>query len=269
MIGLVDADFIKYLVAYDIERMYKKGLKPNILIPYATVAALTQDRVNNVFKDVESITNTLIFLFSGRTRDNVRNKIATYKQYKGTRKYAQKYDNEEEYKSWVEEYIKDNYEYHKEDELEADDLCTMAHIRGKTFIYSKDKDLRNSPGFHFDFTTKSLVTVDDFEGLISLLKQAITGDSVDNIPGANNVGPVAAKKALKEAKTSLEAIVATIELFLNQPGSDKNNFDRFIEMYSLVNLRTSEGDWIKEKYKDYFTKINKLISNDEGECNLI
>ena len=39
-------------------------------------------------------------------------------------------------------------------------------------------------------------------------------------------------------------------------------------MYTLVNLKTSRGDWTKEKYKVFFDKVNKII-NDEGESDFI
>lgn len=265
MLGLIDADFIKYHVAYDIGKMYEAGYDETKLIPEKSLHQLIERRIAEIYNNVSGATDKLIFLFSGKTGDNFRSKIAAERKYKGTRKYKPKYALEYKYKRAVDAYIMTKYDAWIELELEADDLCTMAHNEN-TFIYSYDKDLRNSPGLHYDIKLKEFVGVTNEEGFKSLLIQSITGDSVDAIPGAPGVGKVTANKAL-DGLNSRECIKATIDIF-NKKGDIKNNFDRFVEMYQLVNLKTNRGEWLNEKYEDFFKRINELI-NDEGKSDLI
>lgn len=264
MVGLIDADFIKYLVIYDLGKKYKKGLELDISKEDTKelVNKLIDNRIRGVQTAVSIYASDIIFLFSGKTENNFRSKIATVKSYKGTRSYKDSIPNEGVFRKYVETYISTRYNYHKEPELEADDLCTMAH--GKyTFIYSFDKDLRNSPGYHFDIKANIMVKVSPDDGFRALLRQAMTGDSTDNIPGAFKIGKVTAGKIIPDDLELEDAITNTIATFQREGEHIKDSFDRFIEMYSLVNLRTGKGDWEKEKYKNFFDKIDRLIEEDD------
>jgi len=156
--ALIDADFIKYLVIYDIEKMYKMGYDLKLEIPTKTLIDLIEKRLEHIRKSTSDRTKNYIYLFSGKTKDNHRALIAHSKKYKGTRTYSQKFPKENVYREFVELYIAENYPYHKEDDLEADDLCVMAHNEN-TYIYSNDKDLRASPGIHFDIKKDKFVHV--------------------------------------------------------------------------------------------------------------
>jgi len=262
LVGLIDADFLKYLVIYDIERMYKRGLDPKTEIPYGTVVQLIENRVQKIFDTTAGRTKEYLFLFSGRTRDNYRALIAAVKPYKGNRKYTNKIHNEGSYRNIVEEYIRENYHYCKYDELEADDLCVMGH-NPNTYIYSNDKDLRTSPGIHYDIKEEKFFTVSPDEGFKTLMIQAMTGDTVDNIAGLEGVGKVGANKIAKGLRG--QALVdAVLHKFIAIHGV-KDGLDRFTEMYSLVNLKTNRGNWTQEKYSAFFYQLDELISSEEEE----
>ena len=263
LVALVDADFLKYLVLYDIEKMYKAGLDPKVGIPEKTIHQLVETRIKRVKDATKLRTKAYVFLFSGKTRNNYRALIAAVKKYKGTRKYVEKVKDESIYRNIVEEYVKDNYTYFRYEENEADDLAVMAHNDG-TYIYSYDKDLRNSPGVHFDIKEGKFFKVGKTEGFKSLLIQSMTGDSVDNIAGIEGIGKVSANKLLadiEEPKLMLEAVISK---YIDTYGV-KGGLDRFVEMYSLVNMRDNRGAWTKEKYKDYFDCIEELILKQEDE----
>jgi len=268
-VGLLDADFIKYLVIYDIEKMYKQGLDPALSIPDKTIKDLVEKRIEVIRKSTIDRTKDYIFLFSGKTRDNHRAALATTRKYKGTRKYNEKFPHEGEYRNAVEEYIKDTYHYHKEDDKEADDLCVMAHTED-TYIYSHDKDLRASPGVHFDIKSNKFVYVSYEEGFKMLLTQAIKGDSVDNIIGIKGIGKVGAEKITKDLSGE-ELVCATIKAFLNDKNvsNHKEGLDRFVEMYSLVNMVPGNGEWVREKYKEFFDKVQALIDKEDDNDNLL
>jgi len=257
LVGLIDADFLKYLVLYDIEKMYKKGLDPEVEIPWSTVTDLIEKRIQKIFNQTEAVTKQYFFLFSGRTRDNYRALVAAVKPYKGNRKYDEKVKGESGYRSFVEDYIKETYHYFKYADLEADDLCVMGHSED-TYIYSNDKDLRISPGIHYDIKNEKFFEVSKEEGFKTLMVQAMTGDTVDNIAGLEGVGKVGAAKIAHNISGST-LVDAVINKYMTAHGV-KDGLDRFVEMYSLVNLKTNRGDWTNKKYEDFFTKLNALIN---------
>ncbi len=269
MIALIDADFLKYLVAYDISKLFDTDLPmlaESTEVNYSTVCSYTEKRIQYVFKGIEEKATGHIFLFSGKTRDNYRAQIASARKYKGKRNKKPSYPQEKEHMSMVEMYVKENYNYHKEDDLEADDLCVMAHTEN-TFIYSHDKDLNMSPGVHYDIKAKKFVKTTVREGFRTLLIQAMSGDSVDNIQGLQGVGQVKATELLEFVEKDEDAVNTTVGAFMKKYGV-KDGLDRFVEMYTLVNLKTSRGDWTKEKYSEFFDKINKLV-NPEKISDLI
>jgi hypothetical protein len=261
LVGLIDADFIKYLVAYDIEKMFKHGLKEDAVIPYNTIAALTDKRISKIRDDTISNTKEYIFLFSGKTKDNYRSLIASVKKYKGQRTYVEKYPGEGEYQCMVERYIEENYNYHKEADLEADDLCVMAHSP-LTYIYSNDKDLSMSPGIHFDVKAKKFTRTTVDGGFRTLMAQTLSGDSVDNIAGMDGIGKIGGPKLVEAESTCEEAMTMVINTFTAKHGL-KDGLDRFVEMYTLVNLKTARGAWTQLKYKEFFDKIEMLTKEED------
>ena len=261
LVGLIDADFLKYLIVYDIERMYKRGLDPKVGIPYNTIVQLVENRVQKIFEATESRTKEYLFLFSGKTKDNYRSLIAAVKPYKGNRKYKDKVQGEGNYRNMVEEYIKDTYHFCKYDDLEADDLCVMGHNQN-TYIYSNDKDLRISPGIHFDIKSNKFITVTPEEGLKTLMIQTLTGDGVDNIAGLEGMGKVGATKLVK-GLTGKALVEKVLSEYISKHGV-KDGLDRFTEMYSLVNLKTCRGDWTQEKYNQFFWQLDELIITPEN-----
>ena len=257
LVGLVDADFIKYLIVYDIERMYKRGLDPKVEIPYGTVVKLIEERVQKIFDTTAVHTKEYLFLFSGKTKNNYRSLVAAVKPYKGNRKYTPKINKEGTYRNIVEEYIRQTYHYCKYEDLEADDLCVMGHNQN-TYIYSNDKDLRISPGIHYDIKNEKFFEVTPEEGFKTLMLQTLTGDSVDNIAGIEGTGKVGANKLVK-GLTGEKLVHKVLNKFIEQEGV-KNGLDRFVEMYSLVNLKTNRGNWTNEKYSAFFYQLDELIT---------
>lgn len=88
------------------------------------------------------------------------------------------------------------------DGLEADDyLAILSTKYADSIICSKDKDLDQVPGLHYNWSKtkvdKGVYEVSEVEGHRTLFKQIITGDSTDNIPGIFRLfGKKATKKIL-------------------------------------------------------------------------
>ena len=77
--------------------------------------------------------------------------------------------------------------------MEADDALAMEAVscerQGRPcVICSVDKDLLTIPGQHFNFVTGEWSVIGVVDGYRRLMKQVLTGDSVDNVPGLPRVG---------------------------------------------------------------------------------
>jgi len=132
-----------------------------------------------------------------------------YPMYKSNR------DGMEKPKSlpYVKAYCEENYQCCTVDKLEADDLlgiqCSALSVVG----VSIDKDMRSTPGWHWNPTKESepvLVSPEDAD--LQFHIQWISGDPVDGFKGVWRWGP---KKALKYLQSTDQAnhTVATLKLY--------------------------------------------------------
>jgi hypothetical protein len=108
------------------------------------------------------------------------------------------------------EYLHDHHGAVAFSSVEADDVLGMLQS-DDTVICSIDKDLLQIPGSHFNWVHWSesdgkvgKYEVSPLEGALSLWKQALTGDSVDNIEGIYRMGPKTAAKLMDHCTTEEE-----------------------------------------------------------------
>jgi hypothetical protein len=137
--------------------------------------------------------DTMTVLLSGP--GNYRERIATYKEYKGNRDPEHKPVH---YQA-IRDYLTSQHGAVVVHGHEADDEASIiAHSlrrqRKAYVIASIDKDLQQIPGTHFDYRIKQLVNISEAESRAILWRQALSGDSTDNIPGACKIGAVKAQK---------------------------------------------------------------------------
>lgn len=126
-------------------------------------------------------------------KGNFRIKVAVTRPYKGTRKSEKPHHYEE-----ARRYLKDAHNAYEVIGWEADDYLSIAlTIRGEQAVLCTiDKDLRNTPGAHWNWRKKIKDVVTPKMATKTFLLQMLTGDSCDNIPGVPRVGPVKANKLL-------------------------------------------------------------------------
>ena len=161
-------------------------------------------------------------------KGNYREEVATVLKYKGNREHTEK-------PYWfynVRDYAIKKYGAIVVDGNEADDACSVIAYRGylanpqnpTTVCASVDKDLRNTPGYHYHLDKDDepqLVTLE--EANRGFYQQLLKGDkTVDNIPGCQGLSKAIANKygvrkiatiGDKGAESLLEDCVSERELY--------------------------------------------------------
>lgn len=126
---------------------------------------------------------------------------------------------------------------------EADDLIGIAASSSPeaSIVCSIDKDLMQLPGRHYNFVTKEEVRVSPREAAINLYAQALSGDSVDNIPGLPGIGPVKARKLLAECESPYGAWQVVLEAYAKEFGAELG-YKFALEAASLVYVRRKPNE---------------------------
>ncbi len=150
-------------------------------------------------------------------KDNFRESVATIRPYKGNRKSEKPYHYER-----VRTFLEQFRGAIVVDGMEADDRLSIEQMKDLTMpqgglyqqfyarkwtkenpawtvICSVDKDLDNTPGWHYNWTKDDVYWVNEMDSLRNFYCQLLTGDSVDNIPGLFGIG-----KASVHLKNTME-----------------------------------------------------------------
>jgi len=225
---LIDGDVLVYEIGFGAETGWQGDDTP----PWDYVAKLFDLRVANICALVGATEPPLLFL-SGK--ENFRNDLAVTKVYKGTRVSHKPY-----HYANITAYIKGMWDHVVSDGMEADDLMCVRQVERektlgsyhRTIICSRDKDLRQCPGWHFSWElgrqpqfgpelvdTQGWIKLDRTgsspkivgTGLSFFYSQLLTGDVVDNVPGLPGCGMVKAYKLLH----SIEGRTLSHEAMLN------------------------------------------------------
>ena len=108
---------------------------------------------------------------------------------------------------------------------EADDDITIraTELGPDTIIASIDKDFLQVPCWHYNLNKRTLVEVDEFEGLLFFYTQILMGDSADNVFGIKGVGPVKAGKMLFGATTECELYEICVAAYGGDTGKVTEN----------------------------------------------
>ena len=101
--------------------------------------------------------------------------------------------------------------------MEADD---MVSVRGydsvDNVMVSIDKDLLNTPGFHYNWRKGELKSVSTHVANRNFYTQALVGDTADNIKGVKGVGPKTAEKILDGALNVEELYTRVLDTYLEK-----------------------------------------------------
>lgn len=248
LIPLIDGDILVYEIGYAAEtgwksiKEWKEGDTPLDPPPFDYVAELLNNRIAEICGVLMTTEQPILYLTG---KNNFREKIAMKAPYKGNR--------EELHKPWhyknIIAYMRTKYNTIVVDGMEADDAMCLEQVsrvwysreidgegnqivHHPTIICTRDKDLRQCPGWHFGWELGNQPQfgpefVEGF-GYIKLstdnkkltgvgdkffYAQLIMGDRVDNIPGIPKCGPKKAYDLLVDTKTSEEAEKAVVEAY--------------------------------------------------------
>ena len=175
-------------------------------------------------------------------KDNYRVQLATLQPYKGNRKQEKPpwYKEAREYLqyAWAAKVI---------DGMEADDAISIEQWANKdrsTCIVTIDKDLSNTPGWHYNWRKKEHFYVDNTQACRNFYKQMIVGDRTDNIAGLRGLGEKAASKHLDSVQdvTKMRKIVEQLykeHTAHSWPGKDWK--ECFLENGRLLWMQREEG----------------------------
>jgi 5'-3' exonuclease len=126
---------------------------------------------------------------------------------------------------------------------EADDALGFNQTE-ETVICSIDKDLKQIEGAHYNFVTKQYSEVSYLDGLRSVYRQALIGDTSDNIKGVAGLGKVKAAKIIDPLESEFDMFNTVKSLY-----SDDMRF--FLNMNCLwiwhqENEKYTDRDWVRE-----------------------
>jgi len=253
-IALVDADYIKYLV---VDSVMKAQNNKEAYIYENMVHKFTKERIDHILNTVKA--KGYLFCFSGPAEYTFRSYIAFDKKYKGNRTYVPKYPQELLDKQEVVKYIRERFPSLQFKDLEADDVLSMLQDE-ETFIWSKDKDLLQIPGTHFDIKEERFLEVSKADAFSFLMTQMLTGDSVDNISGLKACGPVGAANLL--TNINVKTMGHTVLTAYMKNHGLVEGLDCFVEAWNLLKLRGNRGEHFLSKYKHAFDTL-RLIKNQK------
>lgn len=285
---LIDGDLIVYEAAFCVEGKEKDGEYLN----WYQVSKIVNTIVRKILTGSKA-THYLGFLTDGKS--NFRIKVAKTLPYKGQRK-----TNAEKPKFYdeIRDYLQKHFGFQMMRGVEADDALTITSEHFKkdnrvhTIIATKDKDLWQYPGTHYNMNTKELMEITPEQAHRNLWKQMILGDmGTDNIPGLSHAakhevyfkcedslkkfrpipchqfGEVRAKKILDNTRPEDYAKVI-YELYLDMyddPEDPEFGDFRFHETYQLIYMLREAPSKLKIHFNPI--KVKKAdVEFDEFEA---
>lgn len=191
---LVDGDVLLYKFGH---RSQNKIVWANDLYSeWLTPLAQTLKEVDTYIKYIQEKTecSRVLICLSGSSSKQFRYKLlSTYKHNRKDKVIP-------EYLEDIRGHLKKNYFYQQKDILEADDCLGILSTKypKKVVIATIDKDLRQVPGFYFNFNVRKLELISKEEGDRFFYEQCLSGDPIDGYSGVPRIGKVKAKRIIEE-----------------------------------------------------------------------
>jgi 5'-3' exonuclease len=177
-LALIDADIVAHRVGFTTNDD-----------PRGIAIARCDDMLDRILLDTQAPAYEL--WLSDSRENNFRQAI--YPLYKANRTAPKPKWHEE-----IKEHLITKWDARIASEMEADDMLGIQQDEEdlSTVICSIDKDLRQIPGYQYNFVKETWELVTHEEAIKTFYKQLIIGDTSDNVPGAYGMGPVKASAAI-------------------------------------------------------------------------
>jgi hypothetical protein len=191
-------------------------------------------------------------------KGNFRKDIAVSCTYKGTRtmRVPTHYPA-------LRDYIKEVHGAKEVDGMEADDICSAilfeySDRESGVVVAAMDKDLWNTPGWHFNYDprkwTTSYVTISEAD--YNFLFQLVVGDRSDNVPGLPRLAQTSVERLGIEGVRSGGVAETKAKRILNSLNS---NQERLEEIWTLYQEYGKEVEWSESDVQDYFVEQGRLL----------
>lgn len=247
-IALIDSDSILYILGWHARELTEVGV----------MNKLVEEFMVNIIQK----TGATHYLGVFSPSKTFRNRIATIKPYKGQRPPSPEW-----FKYWdpiIKEQCINEYGYFVADDIEADDVLSImrngSEPGDEVILVSPDKDLKQIPGNHYNYSKDIWDTVSPEQANYNLWRQIIVGDTSDNITGIKGVGPKGAEKLLAGDPITYQQVVeAAFEKVYGHEWCPV-----YQEIVSLVKLVQPWPDLVKQ----YSTKIQEVqFAEDKDEVD--
>lgn len=203
LVPLIDGDILTYRLGFAADAQAKRDAPETWeSLDYLSWALhLVDNTVDSITEKFHGEGSSFIYLTG---KDNYRDTVATIKPYKGNRDTAHKPKYYKEIRDYMIEVLGATVAQGQE----ADDLLGIHQYRNpdkSTVICTQDKDLKMIPGYNYNFVKEEFLDIKLKEANLFFLRQMLTGDSTDNIPGIPKIGDKTAAKLL-DGKDEEEAL---------------------------------------------------------------
>lgn len=269
--ALIDADSIVYIVGW--------GFRDEGVFATDVVQKACDDFVRTIL----TLTQAEQYMGALSAKKCFRHDIYKYKPYKGSRPPAA--DFILKWKPVIEDHLTSKWGFYKSLNLEADDIVAALAVtkspEDKVIICSPDKDLRQIPGYHFDYRVNAggIQTVDEETAIRNFWSQMLIGDTTDNIAGVPKMGEVKVRKLFDEAEKgeklsnmTLHQVVYSQYLSYFGPYYGAEIFDQTLE--TVMMLRPEHKMWptyaaaIAGIQKNYIYQVPVIVdTEDEAVLN--
>jgi 5'-3' exonuclease len=142
--------------------------------------------------------------------------------------------------------------------MEADDLVRIwaeeHRAKGMPFIIvSVDKDLQCIPGAHYLIHHSRIIHMEEDAADLFYWTQILTGDSVDNIKGLPNIGPVKAGRILEGTTNSKQRKQRVIDAYYEICGDNWKK--EMLHTGTLIHIMRTKDDMFSLKEDDAPTGV--------------
>lgn len=250
-IAIIDSDSIVYILAWKFKDL-REGYEN-----------LMEKEVDQFMIDIIVSTGATHYIGAFTPKRNFRYEIAVTKGYKANRPPSP--DWILYWKPKILELCERKYGFIIGENIEADDILSILHKgvyeTDEVILCSPDKDMKQLPGKHYNYSKQTLTEITPEEAVINFWTQVLVGDTTDNIPGAYGIGP---KKAAKILAVPADQYQKVVEATFQQVYAE--GWEQFYqESVSLIRLVEPTA----ENVEYYGSKIQAVQVSDSNEVQAI